>query len=62
MNYNHVMCSRCGGIVQLFNDGRFQCRECGEEITLRGCEYDILIINDKTGWKFPMLYKNNQIK
>lgn len=58
MNYNHVMCGRCGGIVQLFNDNIFRCVDCGEEIALRGCEFDILMINDKTGWIFPMLKKS----
>lgn len=62
MNYSHIMCGKCGGIIQLFNDMRFECQECGEEFALSGNDYDILMVNDKTGWIFPMLDKNKDIK
>ena len=57
MNYNHVMCGRCGGIVRLFNDNIFRCVECGKEIYLSGRDFDRLMANDKTGWLFPMIKK-----
>ena len=62
MDYSHVTCGNCGGIVRLLNDMTFQCQNCGEEIALRGCEYDILMVNNKTGWIFPILDKNKDIK
>lgn len=57
MDYSHVMCGKCGGVVQLLSDMTFQCRECGEEIALCWSDYDILMVNNKTGWMFPMLEK-----
>ena len=58
MNYSHVMCGKCGGVIQLFNDMTFRCQECGEKAYLCGSDYDILMKNEKTGWIFPMLDKN----
>ena len=58
MNYSHVICGRCWGVVQLCNDMIFRCQECGEEVPLCGGDYDILMKNEKTGWIFPMLDKN----
>lgn len=58
MNYIHIKCLHCGGVIELFNDGKFGCRECGHDFPLRGSDFDILMKNDKTGWVFPMLNKN----
>ena len=58
MKYSHVMCDKCGGAIRLFNDMTFGCQECGKEFCLRCSDYDILMVNNKTGWVFPMLDKN----
>ncbi len=59
MNYSHVVCDECWGIVRLMNNMEFICERCGKQIALRSCDYDILMTNDKTGWVFPMLDNNN---
>ena len=58
MNYGHVICDKCFGVVRLINM-EFICEKCGNQIALRGCDYDILVVNDKTGWIYPMLDNNN---
>ena len=60
MNYSHVVCYKCCGVVRLCNDMTFSCQECGEEVPLRGSDYDILMKNEKTGWVFPMINNTNK--
>lgn len=55
MNYSHVICGKCFGIVKLCNDMVFRCQECGERVPLRGSDYDILMKDENTGRIFPML-------
>lgn len=62
MDYIHIQCTHCDrGIIELFPDGTFGCRECGKDFPLRGNDYDRLMINSKTGWIFPMLDKNKKV-
>lgn len=62
MDYIHIQCIHCGGIIELFPDGTFGCRECGKDFPLRGSDYDKLMVNDKTGWIFPMLDKSKILR
>ena len=59
VNYSHVICNKCWGIVRLANNMEFICEKCGNQIALRSYDYDILVTNDKTGWIYPMLDNNN---
>ena len=59
MNYTHVRCGYCGGIIRMSNL-EFVCEDCGEKIYLRGTDFDRLMVNDKTGWIFPMIYKGEK--
>ena len=53
MNYEHLKCF-CGGTIAMFNRVNFVCDVCGTEFSLCKLDYDVLKINDKTGWIFPM--------
>lgn len=57
MNYTHVKCNNCCGIIGMFDRNTFTCDQCGKEFELYRIDYDRLEINNKTGWIFPMLYK-----
>lgn len=59
IDYIHVQCSSCGGIVRLSTICQYQfvCSKCGKEIPLCSLDYDDLKINRKTGWVFPVWYK-----
>ena len=57
MDYNHVICDNCGGIIGMFDRNTFTCDRCGKEFELYRLAYDRLAINDKTGWIFPVLDK-----
>ena len=57
MNYIHVKCDICCGIIGMFNRNTFSCDTCRKEFDLHCIDYDRLLINDKTGWMFPVLDK-----
>lgn len=52
--YKHLKCS-CGGIIGMYDREKFTCERCNKEYPLYKQKYDICLINDKTGWIFPML-------
>ena len=54
IDYRHVFCD-CGGIVYGHDDGYFMCARCGKLWPVHNLKYDRLLINDKTGWIFPVL-------
>ena len=62
IDYTHVQCSSCGGIVKLSTICQYQfvCSKCGKEIPLCSTDYDELKINSKTGWIFPVWYKEEK--
>jgi len=47
------ICNRFGS----YSKGTYICNECGKVFLLRDIEYDHLIINEKTGWIFPVVCK-----
>ena len=57
MELNYIKCDHCGGIIGMYNRQVFTCEKCGKQFLLYSCDYDQLMINDKTGWIFPVLYK-----
>ena len=59
MTYDHIICDKCFGVVQLYNDMTFRCQKCGEEIALCGSNFDVLMKNEMTGWVFPVKYKTD---
>lgn len=54
-NYTHIKCE-CGGILGLYDREHCTCEKCKKEYT--NIRYDLLAINDKNGWIFPMVAKN----
>lgn len=55
--YKHIRCDYCGGTVRLGKSYYFGvCDNCGKEksITL-GVDYDGLLVNEKTGWTYPVV-------
>lgn len=56
MRYIHIFCE-CGGIIGMRNEEKFTCDKCGQVNLLHKINYDILPINNKTGWVFPMKIK-----
>ena len=60
-DWEHLKCS-CGGILGMYDRGVSSyctCDQCGNEIYLYRIQYDVLMINDKTGWVFPMIRTKN---
>lgn len=53
-NYKHIKC-KCGGIIGMYNRDDFTCDKCNTEYKLHELNYDICLINDKTGWIFPVV-------
>ena len=58
-NYEHIKCDQCGGIIGEYDRERFSCDRCGKEFKLYELNYHRLLINDKTGWVFPVVDKEN---
>lgn len=56
-NYTHIKCD-CGGILGLYDREHCTCERCKKEYT--NIRYDLLAINDKNGWIFPMVAKNTE--
>lgn len=56
-DYEHLKCG-CGGVIGMTKDTRnntpFTCGTCGKIFNLYELNYDRLLINDKTGWLFPV--------
>ena len=52
--YKHIKC-KCGGIIGMYNRDDFICDKCNTEYKLHELNYDICLINDKTGWIFPVV-------
>lgn len=52
-NYRHIKC-KCGGVIGMYNKNTFNCEQCNKEYQLDEIDYDICLINDKTGWIFPV--------
>lgn len=60
MDYKHCRC-KCGGIIGQYNKVRgFTCEKCDKEYQLSELKFDRLILNEKTGWIFPMLKKGRR--
>ena len=59
VNYQHVRC-QCGGIIGMYNRETFNCRQCGKEYKIYKLDYDTCLVNDKTGWVFPVKYKEDK--
>lgn len=55
--YKHINCDECGGVIGIFDRNNLTCEKCGKQFELHRMNYDRLLINDKTGWIFPMLDK-----
>ena len=47
-NYKNIKC-KCGGIIGMYNRNNFTCERCGTEYELYKLNYDICMINNKTG-------------
>lgn len=57
--YSRINC-KCGGIIGMYDGKIFACERCGTEFQLHKINYDVLFPNNKTGWIFPMIEKNNE--
>lgn len=59
--YDTLKCDRCGGTIITGQNPLHRdltaCDRCGKEFTLYKLSYDILVVNDKTGWLVPVTYK-----
>lgn len=52
-DYIHIKCI-CGGIIGAYDRENLTCEKCGKKYQAHELEYDNLLINDKTGWFFPV--------
>lgn len=51
--YEHVFCE-CGGHIGMRDGQFFRCDKCNKMFQLHALTYDLLMINDRTGWIFPV--------
>lgn len=68
-NYETLKCDNCGGTIGIYD--RLTCHNlgveysvdipvcdrCGKKFKLYQLRYHYLYVNDKTGWIFPVIYK-----
>lgn len=57
--YEHIRCE-CGGIIGMYNRSTFNCEQCDKEFQLYKLDYDTCLINDKTGWIFPVKFNKGK--
>lgn len=55
MDYQHIRCDLCRGVIGEYNRKTFACERCGKEFPIYSLNYDRLMINDKTGQIFPVI-------
>ena len=53
IDYEHLQCD-CGGTIGMFDRNNFTCYVCSKRFALHRLNYDRLMINDVTGWIFPV--------
>lgn len=58
-DYDHIKCA-CGGIIAIYNREDFTCNKCGRLFDLSQVHYDRWIINNKTGWIFPVVNRKEE--
>lgn len=59
MDYKHCRCG-CGGIIgQYSKTSGFICEKCNKKYQLSELKFDWIASNEKTGWLFPMLKKED---
>ena len=58
MDFDFIKCDYCGGTVGIFDRKHFSCQDCGKQFELYSNDYDRLLMNEKTGWIFPVLERN----
>ena len=56
MDYKHLFCE-CGGHIGMYDRKNFTCEQCKKKYPIHELDYDIIMINEKTGWQFPMKHK-----
>ena len=52
--YKHLFCD-CGGIIRAKDYYTGVCDDCGKEIDLSPLDYQRILYNEKTGWMFPVV-------
>lgn len=58
-DYKHCSCG-CGGIIGQYSKASgFSCERCNKEYQLSELNFDWIALNEKTGWLFPMLKKED---
>ena len=60
MNYSHVRCDTCGGVIGMYDREDFICERCGKRFELHRVKYDDILINDVTGWIFPIVWNEHK--
>jgi hypothetical protein len=59
-DYEYIKC-RCGGIIGSYDRGdRYICEKCRKDYAIFKLDYDRKIMNDKTGWIFPVKDKHKE--
>lgn len=53
-DYEHIHCDYCTGVIGIFAGNTCSCQNCCKIFSLHKLVYDRLMINDKTGWIFPV--------
>lgn len=62
-DYTHIFCP-CGGIIGdesgKADVGMICCNRCGKVYPIWKLDYDQILVNDKTGWIFPVRYRRQK--
>lgn len=58
-DYDYVRCN-CGGIIGAWDREHYTCERCARPFDLYALHYDRLMINDKTGWIFPVVDRKGE--
>ena len=58
-DYEHIHC-RCGGVLgsKTGDVDDIRCDRCNKVYPIWKLNFDAMYVNDKTGWVFPVRYRN----
>lgn len=56
--YKHLYCN-CGWIIYTKDCYTVICDRCGKESNIASINYKCVIVNDKTGWMYPVSYRKD---
>lgn len=56
--YKHLFCD-CGGVIRAKDWYTGICDRCGKESDLTPLDYKHMLVNERTGWMYPVVDREN---